>query len=162
MTLHVNLRSIDSKGAKEVVQWCRRNINKICYHVEGDIRRIYGDKIAEVYHINSFRQQIVPLPRMYDSIMIQPTNEGLRVFIDDEHITWLTGTGGEIFQIPDPLTGYVPEPGSLVDNIEEYWRTPIYGDIRENEYYVTQARDEIERYFKTKFMDWLVKEIRRG
>ncbi len=122
--------------------------------------RILRNEIVKVYEINSFRQQIIELPRFLESVKVKETGKwAINIFVDEEELRFITESGDPIYQLS--YGEYINENNDTVHNLREYFRTPING-IPEEEYYINHAVMGIREFIKTDFKVFVTKLLSKG
>lgn len=116
---------------------------------------IFRQKVAEVYQINSFRTNIVPLDRFLGSVVSQINGWSCKIFFDEQIINWEDAKGDPIYKI-----NYTQNEESEVHDLYSYWQTPIEGK-REDDYYTREAIEAIAKFVTTDFVTFIKQLIRR-
>lgn len=142
-----------------VDDWWDRNSNKCLNYLQQKTKKILELKIAEVYSINSFRKQVLPLEVMYNSIKIENLGAGrFSIFVDDSYIVWKTVKGNNIYQIVNGENKQ--EEDQQVRSLQEYWQTPIQRK-REDDYYFNETLKEIDIFIKEEFIPWVKRNFNK-
>ena len=117
---------------------------------------ILQKKIREVYSINSWRKQIIPIEVFLNSVKVVNTgNWSFDLIVDEKELEYITATGEPIYQ--GYYEGvYENTYGRKVESLNDYWHTPI-GGMKENIYYIKNAVKEIMEFIKTDFTKYAVK-----
>ena len=128
---------------------------QIMSYLSDNCLSIFRQKVAEVYQINSFRKNVVPLDRFLGSVIAQVDKWSCKIFFDEKIINWVDGKGNPIYKI-----NYSNGDEPKVQNLFEYWQTPIDG-LREDDYYTREAVEEIAKFVVTDFVNFVKGLIRR-
>lgn len=159
MYLEINFNEILGKKIASAIDfWFQKNGNRCLDYLKQGVVQILESKIAEVYDINYFRKQIVPLERLYQSIEIKNLNKGsFSVFLNDSTVLWKTERGENIYQIGNNSIART----NTVTNFEEYWKTPIK-NIPEDDFFIENTLKDIDVFVSDNFIPWVRKEIKKG
>lgn len=116
--------------------------------------KAYCEALGEVYYINSFRTNVVPLVNLQERVVAYYVDEyRLKVDLDEETIVFEDKMGDPVYRIKK---GYGDE--GPVENLNEYWRTPVRG-VREDRYYTQEIIERVENYLSGAFHKMIRKQI---
>ena len=122
---------------KELRQSCLR-------YLKENILRIVKQKIELVYSINSFREQIIELPRFLEAVKIDDNGDWkFEIFIDENDLKFATEQNEEIYEIKD---------GNKVNNLNS---------IRELDFIKIESEKEAINFIKNNLSSFVAKIIRR-
>lgn len=146
------IRSANSPSAAKRLEQMRPQIMN---YLSDNCLYIFRQKVAEVYQINSFRKNIVPLDRFLGSVVSQIDGWSCKIFFDEKMINWEDLKGNPIYKI-----NYMGKEESEVRDLYSYWQTPIEGK-REDDYYTREAIEAIAKFVTTDFVTFIKQPIRR-
>ena len=128
---------------------------QIMEYLSDNCLHLFRQKVAEVYQINSFRKNIVPLERFLGSVLTQVDGGSCKIFFDEKTINWSDKDGGPIYKI-----AYSNKEEATVNRLYDYWQTPIENK-REDDYYTREAVEAITKFITTDFVNYIKQLIRR-
>ena len=136
---------LGEQQSKELRQSCLK-------YLKENILRIVKQKVELVYSINSFRKQIIELPRFLEAVKVVDTGDWkFKVFIDENDLNYVTEQNEEIYKIND---------GNEAKNLNSYFKTPI-NFIRELDYIKIESEKEVIKFIKNNLSSFVTKIIGR-
>lgn len=148
--------TIKSKEIPNLERQLEKCHPKLIKYLSENSLNILKQKIIEVYAINDWRKQVIPIEIFLRAVKI--TNIGKWSFdliVDTNELKYITAEGQPIYQ--GYYEGiYENTYGKRVNNFLDYWHTPI-DHIREDIYYTNNAIKEITEFIKTDFVKYAMK-----
>lgn len=147
----VLLSTIKNKEIQNFEQQLEACRPKLIKYLSENSLNILKEKITEVYSINNWRHQIIPLELFLEAVKITNIKEwSFDIIVDEKVLNYVTSDGQPVYQ------GYYEgiydnTYGKRVTNLREYWHTPI-NNISENIYYINGAIKEIVEFIKNDFV----------
>lgn len=158
--MEIDLTQVINEAVKKVdsfsgMQRLERLRPQIMNYLSDNCLNLFRQKVAEVYQINSFRKNIVPLDRFLGSVLTQIDGWSCKIFFDEKTINWSDKDGGPIYKI-----AYSNKEEDTVNRLYDYWQTPIENK-REDDYYTREAVEAITKFITTDFVNFIKQLIRR-
>lgn len=158
--MEIDLTQVINEAVKKVdsfsgMQRLERLRPQIMNYLSDNCLNLFRQKVAEVYQINSFRKNIVPLDRFLGSVLTQIDGWSCKIFFDEKTINWSDKDGGPIYKI-----AYSNKEEATVNRLYDYWQTPIENK-REDDYYTREAVEAITKFITTDFVNFIKQLIRR-
>lgn len=158
--MEIDLTQVINEAVKKAdsfssVQRLERLRPQIMNYLSDNCLNLFRQKVAEVYQINSFRKNVVPLDRFLGSVLTQIDGWSCKILFDEKAIEWSDKDGGSIYKI-----AYSNQENATVNRLYDYWQTPIENK-REDDYYTREAIGAITKFITTDFVNFIRQLIRR-
>ena len=136
---------LGEQQSKELRQSCLK-------YLKENILRIVKQKVELVYILNSYRKQVIELPRFLEAVKIIDRGDWeFEIFIDESDLNYITMQNEEIYEIND---------GNKVRDLDSYFKTPI-NSIRELDFIKIESEKEAIKFIKYNLSSFVTKLIRR-
>lgn len=137
---------LGEQQSKELRQSCLK-------YLKENILRIVKQKVELVYILNSYRKQVIELPRFLEAVKVVDRGDWkFEIFIDENDLNYVTEWGEQIHEIGT---------GEIVTNINQYFKSPILNSIRELDFIRMESEKESKDFIKKNLPDYLNKITRR-